>query len=125
MENQTPTIQPKHDLKKIYNIIDWIDLGLVGAIIWYYSRLFSRIDLSGMTEFDYTAFMRLSVENVTPLGVILLLVSLAVCVTFIVLTVKMRRAGQISATRAVLRMAWNLIWIPLDLYYLFLIFFTR
>ncbi|MCL2445777.1 MAG: hypothetical protein FWD06_03295 [Oscillospiraceae bacterium] len=121
---QTP-LSRDIDLKKIYNIIDWIDFGLVGAIILYYSRLFSRADLSAITEFDYSTYMRLMVDNATALGVVLLLASLAVCVVFIVLTINMRRARQISATRAVLRMGWNIIWIPFDLYFLFLIFFTR
>lgn len=120
---------PKYDLKAIYTVIDWLDLGLVGALIWYYSRLFRSFDPSAMAGgFNYAAFMQHSVQNTTALGIFLLLASLAICTVFIVLTVKMRRARQISSARAAVRMAWNFVWIPFDLFYLFLIFthlFTR
>ncbi|MCL2195029.1 MAG: hypothetical protein FWB76_03670 [Oscillospiraceae bacterium] len=113
---------PTNQLKTVYNIIDWVDLGLVGLIIWYYSRLFGGLDVSLITEFDFSTYTRMMVDNATALGVVLLLASLAICAVFIYLTIHMRRARQISAARTVVRLAWNLIWIPFDLYFLFLIF---
>ena len=39
MDNTSESI----NLKQIYNIVDWIDLGLVIAIIIYYSRLINDL----------------------------------------------------------------------------------
>ena len=102
----------QYSLKQIYNIVDWIDLGLVIAIIAYYSRM------------DHTQLFNLSGEHATPIGILLLLASLAICITFILLTIKMRKRQEVSLARAVLRIIWNGIWIPLDLYFLFTLLFS-
>jgi len=101
-------IKPEN-LKHLYNIVDWLDLGLVIAIIWYYSRQ----DLSQLLSFDYQASF---------FGIFLLLASLAISITFVYLTVKMRKHGQVSKIRAIARLIWNGIWIPLDLFFLFSLF---
>ena len=95
------------NLKQLYNIVDWIDLGLVIAIVAYYSRS------------DLTQLLDLSSANATPIGILLLLASLAICVTFILLTIKMRKRQEVSLARATARIIWNTIWIPLDLYFLY------
>ena len=108
-------------LKQIYNIVDWIDLGLVAAIIFYYARLFNR-DTSS-TGIDWQVIFQ-GTENTSLFGILLLLASLAVCITFIYLTVKMRKRQEVSAARATARIVWNAIWIPLDCYFLFMILFS-
>ena len=120
------------NLKSIYNTVDWIDFGLVFAVIFYYGRLmntygnlmdtFQFEQLSGV-EFDYMYFLNLAIENATATGIVLLLASLAVCTTFIVLTVMMRRRREIGIIRAAGRIIWNMIWIPLDIYVLCRILF--
>jgi len=115
------------NLKKIYNIVDWIDVGLVIAIIAYYSNLMSNLqhELTDITEWNYAQFLSLSIEHATLTGIALLLASLAICVVFICLTVKMRAKRQIGIVRATARIIWNGIWIPLDAYFLFMILFVR
>lgn len=113
------------NLKKIYNIVDWIDLGLVVAIIIYYTRLINSAqhELSAEMELDYAQIMNLVTENVNLMGILLLVVSLAVCITFIYLTIKMRKRRQIGVVRTIARIVWNGIWIPLDIYFLCMILF--
>ena len=74
-----------------------------------------------MLELD---FINLVIENANSTGIALLLASLAVCVTFVVLTIKMLKTRQVSIPRAIGRIIWNSIWIPLDVYVLFMIFFS-
>jgi len=121
----TNTAEQGH-LKRLYNIVDWIDLGLVGLIIFYYARLMSQLqpDLPAALDMDYGQILRFLAEHATLTGVALLVASLAVCVTFIYLTIRMRRTRQIGIVRAAARIIWNGMWIPLDLYFLFLIFFA-
>ena len=123
MENTT---EPDN-LRKIYNIVDWIDLGLVGAIILYYGRLVNSLqyELPTGIELDYAQFFNLAIENANLIGIGLLVASLAVCITFIYLTVKMRRKRQIGVARATVRIIWNGIWIPLDIYALCMILLFR
>jgi len=108
--------------RQIYNFVDWIDLGLVAAIIFYYSRLMGGLELS--TGMDYTHFFSMSVANATPIGILLLLASLTIAIVFIYLTIKMRKLRLISAARATVRMIWNGIWIPLDVFFLLMILFS-
>ena len=123
MENTTRT----SNLKSIYNTVDWIDFGLVFAVIFYYGRLMNNLEFEFpySMEFDYMYFFNLAIENATNLGIVLLLASLAVCTTFIVLTVMMRRRREIGIFRTAGRIIWNVIWIPLDVYALILILAFR
>ena len=108
------TTEPKN-YKQLYNLVDWLDFGLVIAIVIYYGRLANNYGFEQM--FD------LSAEHTSLIGVALLLASLAIAITFIYLTIKMRKLRQISAARAVARIVWNGIWIPLDVLFLFMILF--
>lgn len=103
-------IKPEN-LKQIYNIVDWVDLGLVIAIIWYYSRQ----DLSQLLSFNH---------QVSFFGIFLLLASLVISITFVYLTIRMRKHRQIGPVRAIARLIWNGIWIPLDLFFLITILFS-
>ena len=120
MESTTP----QYNLKKIYNIVDWIDFGLVFAIIAYYGSLMSRLPMQDITELDYWQIVILAIEHATLTGIALLLASLAVCVTFICLTIKMRKRRQIGIIRTIARLIWNGIWIPLDVFFLYMILFA-
>ena len=108
------TTEPQN-YKQLYNMVDWLDFGLVIAIVIYYSRLASNVGLEQI--FD------LSAEHASPIGIALLLASLAIAITFIYLTVKMRKLRQVSIARATVRIIWNAIWIPLDAYFLYMILF--
>jgi len=121
MENKTE----QDKLKRIYNIVDWIDLGLVVAVILYYMRLMNRLQYNfpAGEGFDYSQIINLIVENTNLIGIALLVASLAICIVFICLTVKMRKARQIGIVRTTARLIWNGIWIPFDLYFLFMILF--
>lgn len=132
MDNSTDQI----NLKQLYNIVDWIDVGLVIAVILYYGNLTRGLqqelvydlmngDLMSSAAFDYTQFLTLIIENAKPTGIALLVASLLVCTSFIVLTVMMRKRGEIGIIRAAGRIIWNMIWMPLDLYILFQIFLHR
>ena len=114
------------NLKQIYNIVDWIDLGLVAIIIFYYGRLVQSLQyqLPDGVELDYAQIVNLSTNNASPIGIALLVASLAICGIFIYLTVKMRMRREIGIIRATGRLIWNGIWIPLDLYFLYLILFS-
>ena len=121
MESTTEPVS----LKQIYNIVDWIDVGLVIAIIIYYSRLMNSVlyDLPDGIELNYMQFMNLAIENANIIGILLVAASLIVCITFVCLTVKMRKRREVGIVRATVRIIWNGIWIPLDVYVLSLILF--
>ena len=124
MDNTTQS----SSLKKIYNMVDWIDFGLVIAVVIYYGRLFNIVTddmIIIWPDFDFTYFVNLIVENAGSVGIALLAASLAVCTTFICLTVMMRKKREIGIARATARIIWNLIWIPLDCYFLFMILSAR
>ena len=123
MDNTTEST----NLKQIYNLVDWIDFGLVIAVVIYYGRLVNnlQVDFTTALELDYAVFVDLIVENAGSAGIALLAASLAVCTTFICLTIMMRKKREIGIARATARIIWNLIWIPLDCYFLFMILFAR
>ena len=126
MENPSDSMENTvkgQELKQIYNIVDWIDFGLVFAVIVYYTRLVNNLQdgLLVGTQFDFAQFMTLAIENANFIGIALLAASLAVCVTFICLTIKMWRRRDIGIVRATARIIWNMIWIPLDVYVLCMI----
>ena len=117
MENTTE----QSNLKKLYNTVDWIDFGLVIAIILYYSRY----ELPDITEFDLAQIVNLAIENASLISVGLLLASLVIATTLICFTIKMRRLRLIGVARATARLIWNGIWIPLDIYFLYMILSSR
>ena len=121
MENSTE----EENLKRLYNTLDWIDLGLIGVIIFYYMRLWNRLQYDQLSELDFVEVTNLVIENTTLWGIVLLLVSLAVTTAFIYLTVKMRRKRLISGVRAGVRLIWNGTFFLIDIYALLLIFIFR
>lgn len=83
------------DLLSLYNTIDWIDFGLVIAIIAYFT--------SG------------SYANSPLIGLALTLVSLGVSLSAIVVSNALRKRMAISSLRLIIRyIVWG-IWIPIDL----------
>jgi len=121
MENKTE----QYKLQQIYNVVDWLDLGLVVAIILYYVRLVNRLQYNFLaTEtLDYSKIINLIRENTNLTGIVLLVASLIICVVFICLTIKMRKTRQIGVVRTTARLIWNGIWIPFDLYFLVMVLF--
>ena len=119
MENKTE----QENLKRIYNTLDWIDLGLVGVLIFYYIRLGSRLELNflELEELGYGQFINLLVENTNAIGILLLLISLAVAIAFVFLTVKMRRARAIGVIRTGVRLVWNGFFILMDVSFLLMV----
>jgi len=120
MEN----IAEHENLKKIYNTVDWIDLGLVGVFIFYYSRWGANLELPNDTawnQLDYAQFRDLVMDNIAVTGIILLLISLAVCITLIYLTIKMRRLRVIGAVRAIARLFFNGFFLLLDVSFLLML----
>ena len=117
----------EENFKRLYNTLDWIDLGLIGVICFYYIRLWNRLefDLLNAEELDFVEVINLVIENTNLVGIVLLLVSLAVTITFIYLTVKMRRKRFISGIRAGVRLIWNGTFLLIDIYALLLIFIFR
>ncbi|MCL2212314.1 MAG: hypothetical protein FWB93_00570 [Oscillospiraceae bacterium] len=113
------------NLKTIYNIVDWIDFGFVFLTIFYYGRMISDF-ASGLpygVELNHEIIVDLINTNPSAVGIMLLFASLALCTTFIFLTVKIRARQEIGAVRAVGRLVWNGIWIVFDLLFLVTILF--
>jgi len=111
----------KSQLLKIYNIIDWMDFGLIFLIIAYYSTISSEaitaLDLNQAGAFFDTMF------SFTPsvIGLMLCLASLVVCVSAIIVSILIQKSG---ANKSKLRLAvrfiiWG-VWIPFDLYLIFM-----
>ena len=122
MNTQKNTTE-QENFKQIYNIVDWIDLGLVGVIIFYYGRLISSLldELPDVIEFDYELYLNLIIENANFTGIALVVASLIICLVFIYLTVKMRKKRYIGIVRTTARMIWNGFWLLLDVSFLFMI----
>jgi len=91
---------PRPRLVKIYNIIDWIDFGLIIFIIAY------------MVNPDTFGFF-------PHVGLLIGIVSLAVSVSAIVVATKIFRQGlNVSKVRLIIRyIVWG-IWIPIDLFFI-------
>lgn len=97
----------KSELLALYNIIDWIDFALVFAIIFYVS--------SAMREAESLIDFPPSV-----IGLLLCLASLVVSVSAIIVSRLIHKKGaNKSRVRLIGRyIIWG-IWIPVDLYFLF------
>ena len=93
-ENKLDTYEIE-DLKKLFNTVDWIDFGLVFAVIGY---------------------MATGLYGNTPLlGIVLCLASLGACISAILISRVLRKKGAITKTRMRVRyVVWG-IWIPLDI----------
>ena len=111
--------------KNLYNLLDWIDFGLAGLIIFYYGRKFTELfdfeELLLVAETDVVAIISALVENASVISIVLLSASLVVCLSFICLTIIMRKKGHISAVRAFARVTFAAFWIPLDVAFLLMI----
>jgi len=112
----------KSNLLWLYNIIDWIDFGLVFAIIFYVGRTFRAVGF----PFEYL------IENIAQnaglifiefppsvVGLLLCVASLVVSISAIIVSRLIHRSG---AHRSRLRLIgryimWG-IWIPIDIYFL-------
>jgi len=114
-------ITEQNNFEQLYRTVDWIDLSLVGILIFYYGRLGANLEFPSNVELDYALIMNLIMESVTLIGIILLLVSLIVCTTLIYLTIKSRRARMISAPRAIGRLIFNGFFFLLDVSFLLMI----
>jgi len=97
----------KSELLQLYNIIDWIDFGLVFAIIFYVSR--AARDAESIFELP---------PSMT--GLLLCVASLGVSVCAIIVSRLIHKKGvNKSRIRLIVRyIVWG-IWIPVDLYFLF------
>jgi len=88
----------KEQLEKFYNMIDWLDVGLVIAIIFRWN---SQAEL--------------------PLADIALgLVSMVLCFSAFVVSRMLYNRGWISKGRFIVRLFWWPIWIPVDLIFIVL-----
>ena len=78
------------NLKQLYNIVDWIDFGLVFAVVFYYGRLVNNLiyDLQNGVVLGYREIINLSVEYATLTSIALLVASMAVCITFVFLLLR-------------------------------------
>ena len=97
----------KSELLQLYNVIDWIDFGLVIAIIYYVSTAAREAE---------------SMLHLPPsfVGLLLCLVSLAVSGSAIAVARLIHKKGaNKSRVRLIVRyIVWG-VWIPIDLYFIF------
>jgi|GEM_PF-1591578 len=98
-ENQTAD-SPPHILTKIYNIIDWIDVLFVIAVVVYWVNPDRFI----------------SIPNI---GLILGFLSLAICISAVVVAILIFKKGiNKSKIRLIVRfIIWG-VWIPLDIIFI-------
>ena len=99
------------DLHELYNTLDWIDVGLVIAIVLRFSVL------SGFHTPDLGPLNVLLSAN--PLVDVLLgVVSILICWTAFVVSGMLRKLGEISKLRYFVRLFWWPIWIPVDMLFI-------
>ena len=136
----------KKQLTRLYNIVDWIDFGIIVTIILTfiyavmlgvgYSNPIEFIQATNynpnlVDDFIYTfgeeeflSFIMYIMGSFGILNLILYLVSLTVGVVAIFLTVKLRKKGFIGRFRTVVRfIVWG-VFIPIDLMGLYSILFS-
>ena len=110
MRNETNAVEKeelvKSELLELYNIIDWIDFGLVFAIIFYVSNAARGAE---------------SIFHLPPsmIGLLLCVVSLAVSIGAIIVSRLIHKKGaNRSRVRLIVRyIVWG-VWIPVDLYFI-------
>jgi hypothetical protein len=113
----------KSTLEYIYNGLDWLDLGLAAAIIFYYSRLIMGLP-SYVTEeliSNPAQFINIAVENAGAIGIALVVASLFICTAFVLLSLELRRRKEASGVRTLGRLIWNGAWILMDVSFLVVI----
>jgi len=100
-------------LLTLYNVIDWIDFGLVIAIILYVGNAAQGIDSASFAD---------SMFELPPsvVGLLLCVVSLVVSVSAVIVSRMIYKQG---ANRSMLRLIgryiiWG-IWIPVDIYFIY------
>ena len=105
------SIEEQAALLRRYNIIDWLDFGLVVLIGLYYFRMFQE-------DMEVTPDNIVEVIN-TPIslvGFILCLASLFVCISAVITAIKVWRSGANSSkVRLTIRLVLWGFWIPFDL----------
>jgi len=114
--------QSKSELLTLYNIIDWVDFGLVFAIIFYVSRTFSDMGFTMDYLINTSRDVGFIFYDFPPsvLGLLLCVASLIVSVSAIIVSRLIHKTG---AHRSRLRLIgryiiWG-IWIPVDIYFIF------
>ena len=116
----------KSDLLTLYNIIDWIDFGLVFAIIFYVANA-ARDAGSGLQNIFYPGNGAIETEQIlnvfslppSVIGLLLCVASLAVSVSAIIVSRLIHKKGaNKSRLRLIVRyIVWG-VWIPIDLYFI-------
>ena len=128
MDNDAKAIEKeeivKSELLELYNIIDWIDFGLVIAIIFYVGNAAREAGFTleyitnAAQEAEYIFF---NIFNLPPsiVGLLLCVASLIVSVGAIIVSRLIHKKGaNKSRVRLIVRyIVWG-IWIPVDLYFL-------
>ena len=111
--------QKSSGLKTLYELVSWADFGLVIAVLAYMSGpmgadILPVITIGTDTLPDSTYLF----EMLHHAGVLLTLLSLLVTIAAIVIARLLRKQGEITRTRWVVRcITWG-IWIPIDLAFL-------
>ncbi|MCL2361434.1 MAG: hypothetical protein FWC73_06445 [Defluviitaleaceae bacterium] len=134
MNNDVFTVEQeeneKSDLLQLYNIIDWIDFGLVFAIIFYVGNAFR--DTAFTYAFRDTDFVFYSIGDLVQssgvnifdlppsmLGLLLCVASLVVSISAIIVSRLIHKTGaHRSRVRLIGRYIMWGIWIPIDIYFL-------
>ncbi|MCL2571610.1 MAG: hypothetical protein FWE11_04325 [Defluviitaleaceae bacterium] len=110
----------KSRLLSLYNIIDWIDFGLIFAIIAYSAVSFQELG-EGLELFESGWLVYLLDFPPSVIGLLLCLASLVVSVSAIATAIMIQRKG---ANKSKLRLfsrfiVWG-VWIPVDIYLIFI-----
>ena len=104
------SVEEQSALLRRYNIIDWIDFGLVFLIGLYYFRMFQDMEV---TPDNIVEVINTPISLV---GFILCLASLFVCIFAVNTAIKVWRSGANSSKiRLTLRLVLWGFWIPFDL----------
>ena len=111
MNNQHDNLEmqeiERSELLRLYNIIDWIDFGLVIAIVAYVSN--AARDAESLFELPPSV-----------VGLLLCVVSLCVSVSAVIVSRLIHKKGaNRSRIRLIVRyIVWG-VWIPVDIYFIF------
>jgi len=109
----------KSDLLALYNIIDWIDFGLVFAIIFYVSRALRDIGFTFDSMISQNAGFIFYDLPPSIVGLLLCVASLIVSISAIIVSRLIHKTGaHRSRVRLIGRYIMWGIWIPVDIYFL-------
>jgi len=131
----------KKRLLRLYDVVGWVDFGLIIAIVLYFFNAIARVvGFSNLFDFikalgdepnlvDYwieemgTDAIMSAFEMSGLFGVIINLTWVIVGTFAIVLTVRLHKKGYIGRFKAIFRyVTWG-IFLPLDLFYLYMVLF--